>query len=57
VGQTGYAYWTTKNDGMDSPEDVLSWWIDDEEGLDYPENKKFTQAIWRASKVCLFVCV
>jgi hypothetical protein len=55
MGQTGYAYWTTKNDGMDSPEDVLSWWVDDMEGLDYPDNKKFTQAVWRASKVCLYV--
>jgi uncharacterized protein YkwD len=56
MGQTGYAYWTTQNDGMDS-EDVLSWWVDDEEELDYPNNKKFTQAVWRASKVCLCVCL
>ena len=35
---------------MDAPEDVLTWWVDEEEGLDYDENKKFTQAVWRASK-------
>jgi hypothetical protein len=52
IGQTTYAYWTTKNDGLDSPEDILSCWVDDEAVLDWPENKRFVQVIWRASKVC-----
>jgi hypothetical protein len=50
IGQTGYAYWNTRDDGMDAPEDVMTWWVDEEEGLDYDENKKFTQAVWRGSK-------
>jgi hypothetical protein len=50
IGQTGYAYWSTDDSGFDDAEDILTWWVDEEEGLDWDENKKFTQAIWRASK-------
>eukprot|EP00956_Cyclotella_meneghiniana_P016501 scaffold26070_cov71-Cyclotella_meneghiniana.AAC.5 len=50
IGQTGYAYWTTRETGFDDPDDVVSWWVDDEADLEWDENSKFTQAIWRASK-------
>lgn len=50
IGQTGYAYWTTKEAGFDAPDDVLSWWVDDEAGLEWDANSMYTQALWRASK-------
>ena len=50
VGQTGYAYWSSENGDFDSPEDILTWWFDAESNLDWDQNKKFTQVLWRSSK-------
>lgn len=54
-GQSASAWWSPTIYELDAPDDVLVDWVDDEEGLDYPDNLKFTQALWRASKVCLFL--
>jgi hypothetical protein len=50
IGQTGYASWSTSNSDFDDPDDILTWWFDKESSLDYPDNKKFSQVLWRASK-------
>ncbi|KAL7518685.1 hypothetical protein ACHAWX_003497 [Stephanocyclus meneghinianus] len=49
-GQSTSAWWSTSIDTLDSPDDVLADWVDDEEGMDYPDNRKLTQAMWRATK-------
>jgi hypothetical protein len=55
-GQTISSYWNRLYQ-VESPDEVLGWWVDDQKALDYPDNKKFTQTLWRASKVCLLVCI
>ena len=56
-GQSVAAWWSTRINELDSPDYVLADWVDDEEGLDYPDNQKLTQAMWRATKVCLLVSI
>eukprot|EP00804_Cyclotella_cryptica_P019984 CCRYP_007868-RA/>CCRYP_007868-RA protein AED:0.00 eAED:0.00 QI:4/1/1/1/1/1/3/299/565 len=42
--------WSMTSVELEPPEDVLVDWVDDELGLDYPDNRKLTQALWRATK-------
>lgn len=52
VGQIHFAHWSSDNSYMFSSEELLAGWIDSEADLSWPNNKYFTQTIWRASKVC-----
>jgi hypothetical protein len=52
VGQTSSSYWSTSSSYTAIPEEWLAEWVEEEADLEWDENKKFTQAIWRASKVC-----